>query len=225
MSKKDMPSHSVNDRQNRSVLAVVLMLMVFSVSSAGYGLSSQVSPARPSSQPAKPAIQQQPASADTSTTIQLPFSKPVAISIPSIKVESDLIEVGKNADGTIEVPAGKDFDKAAWYKHGATPGQFGSAVIEGHVDSAENGPSIFFSLGSVQAGQSVFVDRADGIRAEFIIDSVEEYTKDKFPTELVYGLKNYAGLALITCGGDFNAESGEYDSNIVVLGHLKGSTQ
>ena len=85
----------------------------------------------------------------------------------------------------------------------------------------DNGPSVFFLLGSVVAGQSVFVDRADGVRAEFIIDSVQEYSKDNFPTELVYGLKSYAGLALITCGGDFNLETGEYDSNIVVIGHLK----
>lgn len=220
---KDVPGLSINDRQSRNVLTVVLMLMVFSVSSAGYGLSSQLSPSRPGTvSAAAPPAQQETSSADTAAqNLQLPFSKPNAISIPSLQIESELIEVGKNPDGTIEIPAGEDYDKAAWYKHGAAPGQIGSAVIEGHVDSIKTGPSIFFTLGSVQPGQSVFVDRADGARVEFVVEKVAEFNKDNFPTEQVYGGKDYAALTLITCSGTFDTDSGEYQSNIVVTTRLK----
>ncbi len=50
----------------------------------------------------------------------------------------------------------------------------------------------------------------------FRVTAVQEYLKDKFPTQAVYGPTPDAELRLITCGGAFDPATGHYLSNIVV---------
>lgn len=100
------------------------------------------------------------------------------------------------------------------------PGQLGPAVIEGHVDSAAAGPSVFFRLGAPGPGDQAEVLRADGTTAVFTVNAVRRYPKDRFPTEGVYGSTNHAALGLITCGGPFDRTSGHYRDNIVTFAHL-----
>jgi hypothetical protein len=96
----------------------------------------------------------------------------------------------------------------------------GPAIVLGHVDSAENGPSVFFRLGELRAGDIVRIDRADGSTALFAVDEVHSYAKDDFPTEVVYGDIDHAGLRILTCGGAFDDSTGHYLNNIVVFASL-----
>jgi hypothetical protein len=154
----------------------------------------------------------------------LPSSKPVAIDIPAIKVHSALQYLGLTAQHTLQVPApGPHYNEAAWYKYSSTPGSAGPAVISGHVDSAAQGPSVFFNLGDLRPGDEVLVTRADGVVAVFTVDGVRRYSKDRFPTLLVYGDTDHAALRLITCGGPFDNAAGQYVDNIVVFASLGGS--
>jgi hypothetical protein len=67
----------------------------------------------------------------------------------------------------------------------------------------------------------VRVARADGSTAEFVIDKVERYAKDQFPTVAVYGDTTHRSeLRLITCGGRFDPGTGSYDDNVVAYAHL-----
>ncbi len=148
-------------------------------------------------------------------------SVPVSLSIPSIKVTSRLLELGRQADGTIQVPQpGPHYDQAGWYRFSPTPGSLGPAVIVGHVDSAAHGPSVFFRLGALKPHAGVRVTRADGTFAIFGIDAVRRYAKGAFPTLLVYGNTTTAALRLITCGGTFDRRTGHYEDNIVVFATL-----
>jgi len=150
-------------------------------------------------------------------------STPVSISIPAIAVTSKLMQVGLNADGTIQVPPLNDppfTNEAAWYKYSPTPGQPGPSIIEGHVDSASEGPSVFFRLGALKPGDLVNVILADRQVAVFKITAVRQYPKSQFPTSTVYGFTSYASLRLITCGGSFDEQSGSYTSNVVAFASL-----
>ncbi len=146
-------------------------------------------------------------------------SRPVSIAIASIGVDSKtLVNLGKQADGSLQVPT--DFGKAGWYVDGPAPGQFGPAVIAGHVDST-NGPGIFYQLGALRPGATVTVGRADGSTARFMVDKVARYPKDRFPTSAVYGdTTQRAELRLITCGGGFDRKTGHYLDNVVAFAHL-----
>lgn len=156
--------------------------------------------------------------------VSLPPSEPDAIDIPAIGVHSEMQQVGLTAEHTLEVPApGPYYDHAAWYKHSVTPGAIGPSVIVGHVDSASGGPSVFFDLGKLRPGDEVLVTRRDGTVAIFEVDGVGQYSKDDFPTELVYGDTDHAALRLITCGGAFDRSERSYVDNIVVFASLANS--
>lgn len=151
-------------------------------------------------------------------------SLPVAIRIPAIGVSSGVQDLGLNPDGTIAVPQpGPLYNEAAWYEYSPTPGQLGPAVVEGHVDSAAEGPSVFFRLGALVPGEHVDVTRADHTVAVFTVTAVRRYPKDAFPTAAVYGNTHRAALRLVTCGGSFDRASGHYTSNIVVFADLTAS--
>ena len=53
-----------------------------------------------------------------------------------------------------------------------------------------------------------------------VVTAVEQYPKDAFPTEEVYGPTPTPELRLITCGGAFDRSTGHYVDNIVAFGHL-----
>ena len=149
-----------------------------------------------------------------------PVAAPVAVDIPAIGVTSDLMRLGLNGDGTVEVPPLADDDQAGWYEKGPAPGAVGPAVLLGHVDSAEFGPGVFFDLGALQPGDEVTVTREDGTVAVFAVDRVERHPKDDFPTIEVYGNTDDAQLRLITCGGDFDSAVRSYEDNVVAFATL-----
>jgi hypothetical protein len=150
-------------------------------------------------------------------------SSPVSVAIPAIGVRSPLLRLGLNPNGTIAVPdISTSADEAAWYKNSVTPGQIGTAVIEGHVDS-EVGPAVFFRLGALHPGDHINVTLADGMTAVFRVTGVREYAKADFPTEMIYGPTHYASLRVVTCGGTFDYATGHYLSSVVVFASLASS--
>jgi Sortase domain len=176
------------------------------------------------------AIPAPPKPRDSGSTVTqgpaLARSLPISIRIPAIGVNSRLLYVGLNPDGTIQVPPLNDpplTNEAAWYRYSPTPGQLGPSIIEGHVDSLSEGPSVFFRLGALKPGDLVYIILADHQVAVFKITGVRLYPKDHFPTATVYGNTNYAALRLITCGGSFDEQSHHYSSNIVAFASLASS--
>jgi hypothetical protein len=146
-----------------------------------------------------------------------PVPPPVSVAIPSIGVRSDLLSLGLDAAGAVEVPPLAADDQAGWYEDGPAPGAVGPAVVLGHVDSAEFGPGVFFDLGALRRGDEVTVTRADRTVAVFAVDRVEQHPKDDFPTIAVYGNTDDAQLRLITCGGEFDRGRRSYEDNVVVF--------
>jgi len=146
-------------------------------------------------------------------------SVPVRIRIPAISVDAPVMEVGKNADDTVQVPPLDAHNLTGWYRYGASPGQRGPAVILGHVDSL-TGISVFYYLKDLHAGDRVYVTLADGQVAAFAVDGEQKVSKDDFPTASVYGESSYPGLRLITCGGPFDRTTGHYLENLIVYAHL-----
>ncbi|MDN5634519.1 MAG: class F sortase [Brevibacterium sp.] len=147
-------------------------------------------------------------------------SAPTQLSIPAIDVDTSIMELGLTDNDELEVPPlGKDAP-AGWYERSPTPGEVGPSLIVGHVDSAEDGPAVFFDLGGLHSGDTLTVTREDGSEATFSIDDVTDYGKDSFPDYKVYGNTKGSEIRLITCGGDFNEQTGHYEDNIVVTGHL-----
>ena len=204
------------------VLAVVLALV--GVSLIGWALTQQRTP------PVAPAAVDAGIVGPAAPTASTPApgsgapraaSPPTTIAIPSIGVSSPVDSVGLAPDGALEVPApGPRYDHAAWFRLSVTPGEVGPSVILGHVDSAANGPSVFYRLGEMAPTQIFTVGRADGSTLRFEVDGVRSYPKDAFPTDVVYGGTRRPEIRLITCGGPFDSAEHSYRDNTVVFGHL-----
>lgn len=126
------------------------------------------------------------------------------------------MDLGVKADGTMQVPPGGF--PAGWYTGAPTPGELGPAIIAGHIDM--NGPGVFYNLHNLKPGDKISVTRKDGSRPVFLVTRVAQFAKADFPTALVYGNIDGAGLRLITCGGSFNSQSGHYEDNIVAFADL-----
>ncbi|MDV8009252.1 class F sortase [Rhodococcus sp. IEGM 1318] len=137
---------------------------------------------------------------------------PTHLRIPSIAIDASIDEVRNNPSGELYPP--EDVDRVGWWSPGARPTGPGSTVLLAHVDSQVQGRGVFFDLRSTATGADVVVDTASG-PVHYVVTSVEEYDKKELPVEL-FSIVGDRRLVLITCGGDFDRESGNYDDNIVV---------
>lgn len=147
-------------------------------------------------------------------------SAPVTIRIPAIDLTARVSGLGLKSDGTVQVPANPA--QTGWYRRGPAPGEEGSAVILGHVDSLQ-GPAVFYRLRFLRTGDRIQVTLADGAVAHFVVRTVSMYRNEKFPARRVYGSPGYSALQLVTCGGRFDTTSG-YQSNVVVYSSLVSTT-
>jgi sortase (surface protein transpeptidase) len=148
--------------------------------------------------------------------------EPVRVEIPRIGVSSGLRKLGKKEDGTVNVdPDALPWGVAGWYTGSPRPGDPGSAVIMGHVDSKASGPAVFYRLRELRPGDQIQVTRADGSVVRFAVDRTAQYPKANFPTDEVYYPTLQSELRLVTCGGTFDNISGHYRSNIIVFAKLE----
>ena len=207
----------------RTILIVGLVLVAvgaFIVAHA-LGTGSKLPPAAAQEIPATVGTSVPFAPNPASVVAPLPASSPMTIEIPAIKVDAPVTRLDLNANGTIQVPPLSDHNLAGWYDRSVMPGAKGTSVILGHVDDYA-GPSVFYNIKNLRKGEAIYVNRADGVTAEFAVDGVQKAAKTNFPTSDVYGNVPYPALRLVTCGGPFDAKSGQYLDSIVVYAHLAG---
>ncbi|MFB7906744.1 class F sortase [Kitasatospora sp. NPDC056076] len=149
-------------------------------------------------------------------------SKPTRLRIPQIAVDAPFTELALGPAGQLNAPPPDDKNLVGWYRDGVTPGERGSSVVAGHVDTTK-GPAVFLLLSLLLPGNKVEVSRADGTVAVFSVDNVETFAKNAFPDQKVYGRTPDAQLRLITCGGTYDKKRRDYLDNVVVFAHLESS--
>jgi hypothetical protein len=139
---------------------------------------------------------------------------PVSVLIPRVGVRSTLVDLRKNPNGTVQVPA--DYQRAGWYVGSSHPGDAGPTVLIGHVDS-KKGPGVFYKLAELKPGDVITVVRADHTSVRFRVQAVKRFAKRAFPTALVYQGDGKPSLRLVTCGGQFDRRTGHYLDNTIVF--------
>jgi hypothetical protein len=139
---------------------------------------------------------------------------PERIVIPAIGVDADVIDLGLQPDGSMEVP--EDFAQTGWFDRGPKPGRVGPAVIAGHVDS-RTGAAVFFRLSELEDGDEIEVHGEGGEVVVFVVRELQQHPKDDFPTEAVYRGTPGPELRLITCSGEFDQGERSYRDNTIVF--------
>lgn len=154
-----------------------------------------------------------PAQSVTGRLEAVPPGIPRSLSIPSLEIDSPIVPVGLEADGTMQIPGATE---AGWYLPGRLPGAAtGSAVIAAHVDYNEQ-PGVFIDLRRIEIGSEVAVTDADGSVHRFQVTERYQVDKDDLPVEELFRTGGAPLLTLVTCGGAFDRNGRSYSDNIVV---------
>ncbi len=138
---------------------------------------------------------------------------PVAIRIEKAGVDAP-VETVQIVDGVMQNPTGPWV--VSWYQETAKPGGNGNAVMAGHVDYWEVGPAVFANLGTLAEGDTIEVVGEDGTAYTYAVEWTELYENATAPIQEIVGETEDPSLTLITCGGEFNYDTGEYVSRYVV---------
>jgi sortase (surface protein transpeptidase) len=143
------------------------------------------------------------------------MTQPTRVIIPSIGVNAAIIAEGLTSSGTLNTPplTGSGANDVGWWDGGYSPGQYGPAVLVGHVNSAAMGNLVFANLDRMVAGEAIEVEPGN---LWFTVTGTQEVSKNAFPTQAVYGSTSSPTLRLITCGGAFDSASGHYVDNFIV---------
>ncbi|WP_330247550.1 MULTISPECIES: class F sortase [unclassified Streptomyces] len=162
--------------------------------------------------------QDAPGAPPADVTVQpLTYAPASRVVIPAIRVDAPLIDVSLEPDGSIETPPPEDPRPAGWYRNGVAPGQLGTSVLVGHVDTMA-GPAVFHGLGSLKKGNRIEVPRHDGRVAVFEVYGVEGLSTADCPDDRVYRVTGRAELRLITPGVCTTAD--DPDGSVVVFARL-----
>ncbi|HJQ43389.1 MAG TPA: sortase [Jatrophihabitantaceae bacterium] len=157
----------------------------------------------------------------------VPTTSPVAVSlslspnrveIPRLHAIAPVVRVANTADRLLEVPL--DPKVVGWWQNGAKPGaKTGTAILDGHINYA-GVQGTLAKIGTLNPGDDVIVY---GITAgkhrtmHFKVTGVRIYRKTALPYAEIFDQKSIGRLALVTCGGEFDSSTGNYEENIVAF--------
>ena len=177
--------------------------------------SRSATPSHPNARPAHPAP---PPPSRT-----LPRSRATALAIPYLDVDAPVMPLRLDRGHRMSAPPDDDPKRVGWYADGPSPGEQGTAVAVGHLDTM-TGPAVFAGLDELKPDRLIEVRRADGRTAVYSVDAVKTYEKAHFPDREVYGARGRPELRLITCGGSYDRRTG-YTGNTVVFAHLTATRE
>jgi LPXTG-site transpeptidase (sortase) family protein len=140
-------------------------------------------------------------------------SRPVRVSIPSIKLNSAVTPMGLTKGGDLDVPSGKT-NLAGWYAAGTTPGEVGSAVLDAHVYAA------FKNLHNVKVGQDIYVTMDSGATLHFKITEKKTLPLASISADEFYNDASGKNLHLITCAGTYSSKTATYSHRLLVYAAL-----
>lgn len=143
---------------------------------------------------------------------------PRKINLPDINVDGCIMQVGIDQNNAIAVP--NNIHLAGWYTNSVLPGQRGLSIIDGHASGKYN-PGIFNKLGQMKKGNTFSIEFGDGSIKKFEVVSINSYTTEE-TTQKMFEPVNSAKsqLNLITCTGNYDKKTREYDKRILVVSKL-----
>ncbi|MDO8601801.1 MAG: class F sortase [bacterium] len=156
------------------------------------------------------------------TTLNYPTpSAPVRLRIPAINVDANIQSLGKNAKGEMDTPHGENrYQEAGWFNLGPKPGEIGSAVMAGHVDTYSLlTPGIFHDIDKLIPGDIVEVIDSNGTLFRFKVTGSAEFSAGADASS-VFGSTGKARLNLITCAGDWQQDQRQFNKRLVVFTEL-----
>lgn len=162
-----------------------------------------------------------PVGSKPSQTSSASSTIPVSIAATTAQIQAE-VEQLEIVNGTMENPTGPWV--VSWYKETAELGEVGNVVMAGHVDYWNVGPAVFYYVRDLVAGDEVTLTGENGSTFTYDVETNDTYGLEDLTNGLITELvapTEVQTLTLITCGGEFDYENGEYLSRTVVRATIK----
>lgn len=144
---------------------------------------------------------------------------PKKIVIQKINVDAYVQKAGVDQNKKVAVP--NNVHLAAWFTESVRPGENGLSIIDGHV-SGRKTEGVFKNLKNLQKGDTFNIERGNGTKLTFKVFETRTVPEGEAATILFsQNPKVLSQLNLITCGGEFNKQSGQYKDRVIVLSELQ----
>lgn len=153
---------------------------------------------------------------------QTPVGKPHGLFIPELGLAAQIEPVGEDFLGRMALPT--EIDNVSWWEHGAKPGQTGTAVLAGHVDTPTGDYGIFYPLYNLKPGDQIQI--VDVYHQYHVYQVVANHLYDTadFPIDLVFSTQQFTSqLNLITCWGTYDLSQNDYTQRLVIFAELMKS--
>jgi len=138
------------------------------------------------------------------------------VSIEALGISVPIVPVGVDDVGFMEIP--DDPAIGGWYRYGPEPSTgSGNTVIAAHIDSPDYPIGPFASLRDAPAGADVRVVSEAGVESRWSVQTVTYYAKSDLDTDALFARTGPPALVLVTCGGEFDASTGSYRDNVVLV--------
>ena len=143
---------------------------------------------------------------------------PRRIVIPTLQAQAPIVKVGTGPDGQLDVPINPHV--VGWWSPGAEPGAAkGTAIFAGHINFA-GVTGTLADIGTLRPGDTVDVygtHVGKRTKVAFRVTGVRTYHKTHLPYRRIFDQQSIGRLAIVTCGGPFDASTGNYLDNIVAF--------
>jgi LPXTG-site transpeptidase (sortase) family protein len=150
--------------------------------------------------------------------------------IPKFSINAPLTFRTVGADGIMPNPDGPDdvayYNFSSWPGLGGAPGQGGNSVFAGHVDSGfkacDNGSvpppceAVFWDVSRLSVGDKIEI-HLNGQVFTYSVTSNQAVDANSAPWDQIVAATAQETITLITCGGDFNTQTHEYNHRQVVV--------
>jgi hypothetical protein len=144
--------------------------------------------------------------------------EPDRIAIPRLHAVAPVVKVATTASDELDIPLNPKI--VGWWSPGAKPGaRHGTAILAGHINySGVTGA--LADIGRLRAGDRVLIyGHRHGKRRELRLQvtGVRIYHKTHLPYQRIFAQDGPGRVALVTCGGPFDAATGNYLDNVVAF--------
>lgn len=141
---------------------------------------------------------------------------PTSLRVSAIKVAAPVVPTPVDDRGALVIP--ENPRQVGWWSGGAAPGApYGTILLAGHVDSAEEGLGSLVDLSRTPIGATVRLAGPGGAAQSYRVVARRSYPKATLPWRDLFRQDLPARLLLVTCGGEFDRRTGHYERNVVVF--------
>jgi hypothetical protein len=146
---------------------------------------------------------------------------PDELAIPSLDINAPVYPEAIS-NFSLEIP-GDVKDVGIWNDGGQVAGADGTVLLAGHINWYNQGNGALYNLANIQPGAKILLSDATGQVTTWRAVSLQAYPKTQLP-QGIFAPIGPRRLAIVTCGGAFDPQTGHYADNVVVMATPVGTS-